>query len=636
MPSWANTAKVKEIEHPPLDSRYRGKDSNFSIDKAIAHTVRKAGYKSLGNGQLVLRGKKNWLRCLIEGNSANERYHRMAYESSQRNSAALLAETYRGSAQLPEGQTLDLADSDLVKDRFYRQDNLRFNPQLNNPEYGLSKGNKTAVKLSRYAHWANGATEIGAAPTGMSLKISKLFTMPKRADNSAHSQLRVCFALVAVGALVAIVSKHVIGFGVNKAFKFAGSSFLAVAAGFNAVTAVAAFVSLSFGVASVIASKHSKLSGALMDMLHANKTEHLNRLHSLINEVKDKPNAIHIVSLAMKKKIPAKYCDNNEQPVLLARLLEDVRNAPTKSMATQAMQKTIGAYLTERCEKGDAPNEFLDPKRDSAELLKRENHFLALTNLIEHVKIHDNDHKGFRDWRTNTEHAVENSARPAILNGAAKCLKGIGLSKASNTVKKWRTTEYINQREKNKNNPELASKMRFCADNILRNPHQYGPLTRGLANVSEGLRVISHGVLMSLNYLLTRPIAYATGVITEKLFHIPNSRTTSFSVGRLLASSVWAVMDAFLFLSLAAGNGLGFNVGHKLPTKLKFPIAIPSGFLGLSVAINSTAAQMMLVGIPSTIFMWAAQSAARLEGWKGDIARPVEKESGGRKPLTWA
>lgn len=622
---------------PSIDGRYEHEGGKFSLDKSIAHAVRKAGYKSLGNGLLVRRGWKSRWRIRIEGNNANDRYHRMAYESSQRNTAAMLAERHRKSANSPVGEEIDLSDAELLKARFYRQDNLRFNPQLRDPEYGLSSGNQRAVRISRWAHYANGITELGAAPTGLLLKISKLLCMPKRAENSMGSQLRVLAALPLVGAAVAMVGTWGIGWSLKNGTKNIASAIRgdihALVASFSAITALGALLSLGLGAASCIATTRSRLSSTVMDLLQANQSKHLDRLFALIDEVKDKPNGARIISLAMKKKIPETFCDSAGQPVLLSRLIEDVRNSNGKVQATQAMQKTIGSYLTERSVRGDTPNEFLDPEQNKAELLSRENHFLALTNLIEHIRIHEQPDGGFKDVRHRIEDVVEKELRPGALASASQLLKFMGCSNAARTVSKWSSEDYLKKREIDKDKPELACAMRFCADNILKNPHQYGPLTRTLANLSEGLRIVNHSVLLSLNYQLTRPFAWLAGRMTERMFDIPNSRATSFSIGRLVSSSVWAVVDAFLLLSLAAGNGVAFT-GPDSGTKLTFPVKVPVG-ASMSMSIISTAAQMFFVAIPAAILMGAAKGVARLEGWEGDTVRPLETKSQGRDAMRW-
>ena len=79
----------------PVELKYSPATDNFSLPNCRAHTIRKANYKSLGNGQLVRTGWQSRLRAWVEGNNADQRYHRAAYESSQRVSAALFSEHYK-------------------------------------------------------------------------------------------------------------------------------------------------------------------------------------------------------------------------------------------------------------------------------------------------------------------------------------------------------------------------------------------------------------------------------------------------------------------------------------------------------------------------------------------------------------
>lgn len=601
----------------PLSSRYSPQADDFSLQACRAHTIRKANYKSQGNGQLVRKGWQSRLRAWVEGNNADQRYHRAAYESSQRVSAAMFSEQYKSDLR---GESVDLSDNDLVKSRFYRQDNLRFRPELANPRCGLSTSDQRAVKLSRWAHYANGFTELGAAPTGLLLKISKIAVTPKKDDKTFVSQLRVLAALPIVAGMVSLFSQHVFTNGLGQAFKRVPKALLedmrALACSFSAISAVSAIVSLAFGASSCLAGSKSRLSSPVKNLIEFNKEKHLHRIFLLLNDVQDKPGAIAVLSKALKFKIGNKYCGSNGMPLLLNRLLDEAGRCQNEIQARQAIEKTIGSYLTELSPTGDTPGKFLDSKSDKAELLARENHFLALTNLIEHSAIHPAPHENFMDLR----HHVEKAATKFFKGGACNSLLNV-VGFAGNKGGKPETR------------PTAAS-LRYSAESILNNTHQYGPMTRSLAKLSEGLRVFNHGVLMSLNYQLTRPIAKLAGIITEAALKIPNSRTTSFSIGRAVASSIWAVVDAFLLISLAAGNGVGLG-GPEAATKVKFPLKISLGSLSLGISVVSTAAQMLFVAIPAAILMGAAKGACYFEGWDGNVARPLEPAGSKRKPEIW-
>lgn len=605
----------------PVQSRYSPDKDDFSLQKCRAHTIRKANYKSLGNGQLVRTGWQSRLRAWVEGNNADQRYHRAAYESSQRVSAALFSEQYKCAC---EGKPANVSSSPLVKARFYRQDNLRFNPQLRHPGFGLSTQDQRAVKLSRWAHYANGVTELGAAPTGLLLKISKIWFTPKQDDKSFTSQLRVLAVLPVVAGIVALFSRGVFIEGMHKALnnvkQALQTDMRALACSFSAISAVSALVSLALGAGSCLAGSRSNLSSAVTDLIQFNKDRHLHRVFLLLNDVKDKPGAALLLSRALRQKIGQKYCTGDGTPILLNRLLSNLRGKQNEVEVKRAIERTIGSYLTEWSPWGSTPGRFLDPKSDKAELLARENHFLALTNLVEHSAVHADPHKKFMDIRHHIESGAE-KLRKRILEGPGSLLNVLGSA-----------------RKDTQGSGSLlghpAKGLRYSAENILTNPHQYGPLTRGLAKFSEGLRVFNHGVLLSLNYQLTRPIAKLAGYITETALKRPNSRVTSFSIGRAIASSIWAAVDAFLILSLAAGNGVALG-GPEAATKVKFPLNIPFGSISLGVSIISTAAQMLVVALPAAILMGAAKGACYIEGWNGNTARPLDVIGSRRRSVAW-
>lgn len=618
--------------------QYSPDDKNFSLTKCVNHTVRKAGYKQVGNGLFVRTGWMTRTRTVLEGNNADARYHRAAYESSQRVTAAVIAEKYRaGCHDLFDGNAVDLSDNHRVKSRFYCQDNLRFNPQFSNPRSGLSSGDQRAIKLSRWAHHANGVTELGAAPTGLMLKISKNLFTPNRDDKAMGSQLRVLAALPIVAGMVALLGRGVFIEGTGRALKWVGESIrkdiLALVGSFSAVSAFSALVSLAFGVSSRFTASRSRLSPALMSTIQTNHDKHIHRLCLLLNDVKDKQGGVMLITKALNKKIPACYRDTDGVPKLLNRLLQDVRQHGLAGAARQKMQRTIGAYLTEK-DCGRSGSGFLDSKADKAELLARENHFVALTNLIEHTAIHADPNENFKDVRHHIERGAE-YMREKGLKGSGSILNVLGCAKGAKKLNYLSSKDYLDRREKDKRNSAMACRMRYSADNILNNAHQYGPLTRALARFSEGLRVFNHAVLLSLNYQLTRPIAWLAGRVAENAFSIPNSRVTSFSIGRAIASSMWAVVDAFLLISLAGGNGVAFG-GTDLPTKVTFPLKIPLGGISLGISIVSTAAQMLLIAIPAGILMGLAKGACHLEGWNGNTVRPLERQGSRRNPMRWA
>jgi hypothetical protein len=617
------------------------KDDDFSLNNCVKHVIRKAHYKPLGNGQLVKRGWFNFIRRNLEGNTADDRYHRAAYESSQRNTAAMLAETYRATVTGATGADANLANNTLLQKRFTRQDNLRFNPELQHEEnYGLNKRNRWGVMFSRWAHHLNGVTELGAAPTGMLLKSSRIALTPDRDDRSGWGQVRIIAALGLIAGAVSALSIGLFGQTIGRVSKHVGAAVAAdvraTVAGYGAVAAVSAICSLVFAGVSGACLSRSQLSPVVMRLLENNREKHINRLYTLLSAFKDTPDAVSLLTKALQPKIGKAYrAEGPEgQPVLLTRLLHDVQAAEGHAeQAKQAIRATLGAYLVEKDPTGERTGDLLSNKTDSRELLRRENHVIVLTNLIEHNRIYSDPGPEYKDLRHQFEGGIK-TCREKVLGGTANLLNVLGFRDQSRKVAHMNTKEFMNARENRKKAPAHAHEVRYHLDHMLDNRHQYGWLTRKLLIASESIRTFNHNVPLSLNYQVTRPIAWLTGRITEHGFNRPNSRTVSFSVGRALASSMWAVVDVLLIGSPAAGRGLGFG-GRVAADGIKtLPWNIPLGQgRKLPIGATSTAAQMFLISGLSFGFAVLASKVARMEGWKGNVARSIEAPDSKRAPL---
>jgi len=613
-----------------ITSKYNGgADPTFSLEKTIAHVTRRANFKSIGPNYVAKKTVMNRLRILIDGNTAGDRYRRWAFDGSQRVTAAILSEQHRACRLSPDSPVkLDLAHNKHVKSRFWRQDNVRFNRALReeNEKGNLSSRGKWTMRLSRWAHHANGVTELGAAPTGMTQKCIKIGSAPSYDDRTARGHLRILFSLAVVFSAVTAVSRGLaLGLGNigNSSPASIKKEVAAMVSGFNAIAASASLFSLFFSGCSAAIPIREPLEKGLVDNIEGNKNRHVQRLYLLLNDAKAKPAARILLLKAMKRGVGKDYRLQDKMPVLLDRLMADVRTACSGDAAVQAMEKTIGSYLTEVDPKGSTPGQLLNPDTHKAELLRRENHFIALTNLIEHSAIDENKDKIFRDARHSIERAVEFSQQKLSTTLGAKILRCCGANKLANRVDLRNSPEFQKVKAARDKSPYFASKNFRSAENILDNPHQYGPVTVNLTRAAEFLRVVNHSILLSLNYQLTRPLAWLSGRITESMFKAPNSRSTSFSIGRFFSSASWATMDAMLMLNLAGGNGVGLN-GPEAHTAVKFPLYIRAGGLSVPVSIISTAAQMIVLAVPALIFMGAAKVALEIEGWKGDTQRSVQ------------
>ena len=674
----ARTAKEGKWTEPICPSTYDPRsDKGFSVKSSLHLTARKGNYKALGNGQFVKIGWRSWLRNKIGPASADARYHRAAYESSQRTTAMLIAETHRAAKGEPSeySKVTGLADNQRIKSRFYSQDNLRFNPEFAREENGLSPRDRMAVRLALAGKWANGLTEFGAAPTGATLKAFRLATASHRSEKSMGGQVRMFGALLValpgVAALNFYLFKklgrhHMIDQWIRSDSERKLAIVSSVACSFSAIAAVTALFSVGFSGLSRVVGSRSALSPQVMQLVRYNQDKHMHRLYLLLNEAKDKQGAVELISKALKYKVGANYKeapkegDMRPTPILVSRLLGAVRGATSEADAKLAMQQVIGSYMTEVDLTGETPGTFMEIKTHKAELLTRENHVVALTNLIEHIAIDEDKHRDYRDVRGHLDGGVK-ATRKFVLNRSGGILNMLGFEKNGAKLQHMATKEYLNGSAQRNNDPTLACARRFSAENILNNSHQYGPITRNLAFASAGLRIFNSEVVLSLNGQVTRPIAWLAGRITEKVFRAPNSRTTSFSIGRFFSSSFWAVMEGLGAISAAGGEGFAFKdkqgssksssnsestsntqsgdegdgFRHEM-RNLKFPFGLPIFTLAftLPISITSTAAQMLFIIVPSMALMAAAKVACSMEGWKGNVVRSPEPANSRRKTLT--
>lgn len=602
----------------------------FSLPKTSAHITRRANFKQIAPGFVAKKTVMNRIRTVIDGNTAAERYRRSAFEGSQRVTAAILSEQYRADVSSPDDTVeLDLSNNEHVRNRFWRQDNIRFNRAVRTEaENGtLSKRGRWAMRLSRWAHHANGVTELGAAPTGMTQKCIKILSNPKFDDKTARGHLRIFGSLIAVFGIVMLTGKFLtetLGRIGTRASPSLQQDAMLLSASFSTIAATASLFALGLGGGSAIAAAKAPLGKGFVDSIQANKGKHIERLYLLLNDVKNKPTAQTLLMKAMKRGVGKDYRRSDKTPILLDRLMLDVKTADSRTVAIQAMEKTIGSYLTEVDPTGATYGELLDPKTGKSELLRRENHLLALTNLIEHSAIDGTKDPILRDTRNSIERGFEKLHEGAPEKRLfSRVLKFVGANKMAERAALKASPEYLQMKEAQRKNPLFAHKYYRSAQNILDKSHQYGPVTVYLTRAAEFCRVINHSILLSLNYQLTRPIAWLSGRIAEGAMKIPNSRCTSFSIGRFFSSATWAVVEVLVFLSLARGDGIGFN-GREADTAVKFPLQIPLASVSIPVSVISTAAQMLVMAVPALIFVGAAKIALQIEGWKGNVERSTQ------------
>ncbi|GLR26936.1 hypothetical protein [Limnobacter litoralis] len=568
------------------------------------HIAKKAGYELRGQGsyQAIHRFDRfcNW----VMGNTAVERYKRSYFESNQHAAAALVAARYRAVIR---GEPADLNDDDTLKSRVYRNDFIRYNPGLRNglrksitgkqdPEkpfmtLGKSGRNRWAMFLTRSAHFTDGLNELAAAPTGLSVKISKLLITPTLKDHSlrSYARLLVCLPVIAIAVSAAIFGLVTKAMGDGWS-AFAPQEAVKLLAKLDAVSGLLGGITYLLGLGSAALMKHDRLTDPMLAHIDNNRQRYMQRLVRVLRGAISQPGALHLLRRALNIHDKA----DSPRAALFNGLLDAVRANGDQDAAERAVERVLGRHFTLKNGLSDEGCNWLNAqqRQDRRTLASRERDFVKITNLLEHARTetHIGD-DGFNNHRTNIEKGV------AILRG-----KLDKLAASRSRVEKTRKLEEP-----------------FSVDRILSNPHQYAWWVRGGGCAAKLAYVLSFGVAMSTNYLLTRPFAAAHRAIEAKCTGGIHSRSLSFSFGRLVSGFAWA--------------GIFFGCGNALSGIELFK-------LGGKVAVNISSTAVQMLGISAAGAVISAMLVGALKtmgGYKGDSKAPInyQKAPPGMPPVRW-
>lgn len=575
--------------------------SDIVNEEAIRnHIAKKAGYEARGKGSYQAIKRFNRFCNWVMGNTAIDRYKRSYFESNQHAAAALVAARYR--ARTHTGNA-DLNNDDILKSRVYRNDFIRYNPGLRNGlrskphadkpfmKLGNSGRNRWAMLMSRSAHFTDGLNELAAAPTGLSVKISKLLLTPKLKDHSlgSYARLLVCLPLIAMGVSAAIYGLVTRAMGLGWA-TFAPAEAVKFLAKLDAVSGMLGGITYLLGLGSAACMKKERLNDPLLAHIDNNRQRYMQRIVRVFRSTIEQPGGLHMLRKALHIDEKA----DSPRAALLNALLNVVRNHSDNEQAQQAVEDVLARHFVFRNGLSDKSNDLLNSgmRQDRRTLASRERDFVKIVNLLEHARTetHIGD-DGFNNHRTNIE------------KGAAKLRE---------RLEKFANAKPVSAQRKS--NGDL-----FTVDRILSHPHQYAWWVRGAASAAKFAYVLSFGVAMSTNYLLTRPFAAAHRAIEGWCTGGIHSRSLSFSFGRAVAGFAWAA------IFLGCGNALNGIELFKLGGKV-------------SINISSTAVQMLgLSGAGAAVAFMLEGALRAMGGYKGDSKAPIKFTTAprGMPPVRW-
>jgi len=155
----------------------------------------------------------------------------------------------------------------------------------------------------------------------------------------------------------------------------------------------------------------------------------------------------------------------------------------------------------------------------------------------------------------------------------------------------------------------------------VKHRHQYGPITRCLITLAEGMRLFNMNIVLASNANLSRAYNNFLYAGNELVGTSPASRTICNSTGRFFGGSSLALIFGLGVPALEAHTGTKASTEVNVGTSKELTLSAKNiGYL------------MCIVAAPTLLFQGLAQISARLEGWKGNIHETFSEND---KQIRW-
>lgn len=520
-------------------------------------------------------------------------------------------------------------NSNGVQKRTMREDYIRYHPEhysdpTDTPWRDLltwrdsTPGrNCWARFFSRTAHVAHGFCESFAAPTGMTMNLARGLTTGKLPDESTRNKTFMLGTLGFIGVANSELAE-VMTAGIN----VAGGALTA-----SSLTAFSAFSATmgGIGTGAGLVSQALITEQDFTEKEIAAETKHLNsnllKLVTILKSVKHKPELIRRVAKGMQgrrvllKKIGKEGLDSNGTPLLLLKALDAIKLNASDTDNMNALFDAVGEYLQvpNQAEGKDTSrwSKYVQAKKIKAQ----ERHWVSMLGLVEHQAIEDPPTQVV-DGRKLTENAAEQAHEKisSTLTPVAKVFDSYFGTRLSAKLEKSTSPAYQAMKKAEKENPANAAKYAFTGTYMLKNRHQFGPITRCFITLSEAVRVFNLGVVLSSNGNLSRICNNVLFMLNEWVGTSPASRTMCNSAGRFFGGAILAIALAFI----PSFGDIDFGV---------------NGPEEVTISPKSIGILMCIVAAPTLAFQGLAILVGKLEGWKGDIKPTLN--SGDTKAFTW-
>ncbi|HEX5485791.1 MAG TPA: hypothetical protein VFX23_07330 [Limnobacter sp.] len=610
------------------------------VEKRIA---KKAGMKALGGGTY---GRKTWGTKVSQALSAGRGAAVVgkAYcESNHYMQAALFREAHRAKVKGASNPINESINSPAVKNRVYRQDNIRFRPEIfqHSDKNPIAGTNRLAYRLSRVSHAAHGMCEAMAAPTGFSQVMLKNMVTPHATQKGLVNRIGMLATLVPIGialsTCLSVVKKsghaadHLLSFGLlGQAVTYSVGS-LAVA--FSSFSAVSGGLSAITGALSQALIKKEDLNAHQQQAIVKEKRVLLNKLDGLLSHVSRGTHGHAMLCRAMNRKIGQAFRHSETgEPFLLAQLIDNYDRSAPQAERFSRIAETVGEYLADvpqldADQKGGLIGKLRCHLNEKAHL-QRERHFVGLCDLVDHVDLIPGP-TNTKDLRRAIEGKMDEEGHPALawaLQVALRRFPGFKGSSMDHNLTARQDKNYKKKLTADLNAAYARGEKTSHIDRILSYPHQYTRATVICARVGEALRRVSLDVLLARNAQISRGFFNLFIRLSNLVSSNPVSRTMIQGVARFcggaVLTAIWAGLTAatggaLAALHLAQITGAGFKVGKAV-------------WSFLSAAFMMVTANAVGLG-----FSVLARVLAVSGGYKGGLDKPVPSQLDNPATARW-
>lgn len=587
--------------------------------KVKCNIARKSGHKYVSGNTFKERTGLNRLKDFIGASRGVSVMAKAHFESRQYVQAAMLRKdelASRHSEALGRPLTDEeydalVWDSGGVQTRTNREDHIRYHSDFFDRAKGASKRNALAQKVSKGAHWGHGFCEMMAAPTGMTTTAVRNAVTQGTDDKSTKNKAFMFGLLAFIGVGTGMgVTYAKSGIDKDKLPSILGESMLGALIAFPAASSLMGFIGTLLGVTSQCIVERQQMGNGQKMHLQADLNTNMNQLLFLLKSIHGKPELIEVSAKAMQGlhifgKVDSAHLDSNNIPMLLNQALAAIDLDKSDAENMLALKRAVGSYL-----QVDKPVDGTKWARYcyAKAVTKKESHFVALLSLIDHTETKKSS-QDLTDARKKLENRLMPSFQRKTLRGLSHVVKPVDVmlrTSMSETLKRWGTKGYADIHSAKMRDPKRAAQNCFKGEYMVKNMHQYHGITRGLILLAEGLRIVNMNIILASNANLSRIANNLASNGQRTLGTGPSSRSMCHSVGRCLGGAALAIIFGTVVPTFSSPENL--DIGTNPPPQY---------------SITNIGILMFLFSIPTLMVMGAAQGAAHLQGWKGNIVKEL-------------